>query len=217
MLIRAMLATVAVCAACSAQAAVIDFGANSCADPCVNGAEIRQKFGDTTGLNVVYNDSSSGSMRFWADGYSGLQGVAYGASGLPASIWLKPEDGYKVTLKGFSLGAWNATSRASSYRILDGRGSLLFDSGSITVSGSTPTVVSGSWKGRKGIVIDFGPDAYNVGIDLITYKLKAPDLVPVAQQAATFAGSAVVPLPAGLPLLAGALGLLGFVRRRRCA
>ncbi len=215
------LSAAALLCATAAQSAVIDFGAGACAAPCSNGATIVQGFGDTSRLNATYDDGNLGTLRFWDTGYSAISGVAYGDLGLPGRIELRAVKGVKVTLKGFVLGAWQGVDRQSSYRIYNGRGELLFDSGTVTVSGASGLVVAGKWKGGRGITLEFGPEAYYVGIDKIGYKLT--ETLQSSGPAATLAKSGphtaappmpAVPVPASLPLLAGAIIGLALLRRR---
>lgn len=198
----------------AARAAVIDFGSGSCSPACANGAQVQQTFGDTTGLQVTYNDGLGNSLYYWQDGYSQLSGVAYAANGAMGSITLKADRGYSLKLRGLLLGAWLGVDRNSSVRIVNGVGDVLYESGAFVVPGASGTGIVGKWKAKKGITIEFGPDAYFVAIDQIDYSLKRKD-VPTVPATTPVASISPVPLPAGLPLLAGGLGLLGLVRRRR--
>lgn len=192
-----------------AAAATLTFDGDVCGPvACSNGSPIDQGTGDLTGLDVVYDSDVSTiavtPMSFWLDSYSDLSRVAYGV-GSTAGISFVPTAGGTALVTGFSLGAWPSTDRMSQWSIIDlFDGTILAQSGAITVDGLVSTRVTGSWSSASGIQLQFGPDAFNVGIDNIDYALLADDgQIPV------------IPLPAGLPLLAGGLGALALLRRSR--
>lgn len=193
----------------SAHSTVLTFDGNVCDFPpsnaCANSRSILQTYGDQPGvLDVIYfrNGTLSGvdPLIFWSTGYSTLVNVAFG-TGIgslgTAEIFLSPALGYSVTLNGFSLGAFGI-DRSSQYTILGGDGTPLFASGAITVLDSAPTEASFNLARSDGIRIQWGPDAYNVGIDNIDFAI-----TEVAQ----------IPEPSTVVLLA--LGLAGIAWRAR--
>lgn len=198
-------------AACalSAHCAVLTFDGDICQGPtgaCEDAFGVLQTYGDQPGvLDVVYDRDilvqGLAPLVFWSGRYSGLSNVAFGTGlGLrgTAEIFLRPSTGYAVTLHGFSLGAWPNADRASQYAVLGGDGTPLFQSGPITVLGSTPTQAAFDLTRSDGIRIQWGPDGYNVAIDNIDFSM-----VRVGP----------IPEPSTLALLA--LGLAAVARRAR--
>ena len=208
--LRPMLAALTLAASASAAATTLDFAGNICdlaGGVCGAGSYIKENYGDIAGvLDVQYlnliGEPGITQLRYWPDSYSDLFGVAWTSGGdlnSRAEIFLKPLNGGSVTLNGFDLGSWPTTSHNTQVSVLDGDGNLLFDSGAISINGAVhshfgfTTVASAS-----GIRIQWGPSAYNVGIDNIDFGLS--NLAPV-------------PLPAPAWLLGG--GLLTLAARRR--
>jgi hypothetical protein len=195
----------------SANAVVLTFDGNICngGSSCVNGSPIDQSYGDIAGqLDVIYDREVSdtvpvSSLLFWGPDYSDLTNVAYGTT--TPEIFLSPLTGYEVTLNSFDLGAWPNTDRSSQWTLLDGLGNLLLSSGPITVGGTTATSVAPGLTSANGIRIQFGPDAFNVGIDNIDFTVRETDEEP----------GVAVPEPTSMALLGLGLGLLGFRARRR--
>lgn len=168
---------------------------------------IKQSYGDIAGqVDVQYRNSLSATrgaeganMSWWEDNYSTLTSVAYGTIGNTAEIFLKPAVGYYVTLTGFQLGGYSNADQASQFTIVDGLGNVLASSGLFLISGAVPFTSLGSFTSTNGIGIQFGPEAFNVGIDNIKFSVNA---VP-----GPIAG-------AGLPVLLAA-GAWYVGRRRR--
>lgn len=176
---------------------------------CGDGVGIDADYGDIAGqLDVqytTYNGAAiaSTNLLVWNDLYNELDQVAYASfSGGMAEIFLKPLNGATVTLNGFDLGAWPDTTRNSQVTILDGAFNVLFSSGPTSI-GTLPANLSTHFafdlSSDDGIRIQWGPDAYNVGIDNIDFTLS----------------STPVPLPAAAWLMAPVVAGLGLLRRRR--
>lgn len=189
--------------ATTAPAVVLDFSGDICGGPCAVDTSfvfIDNTYGDIPGqLDVVYAVNIIPNLLYWTNDYSGLRDVAYGDIG-SAEIFLAPAPGFSVTLHSFQLGAF-LENRTSQVTVSDGLGNVLLSTGLITVPGATPLTFADTWTSSAGIEISFGPDAFNVGIDNITF-----DVVPT--------GTVAVPLPGSLILLATALAGLGVLRRR---
>lgn len=194
-------------------AATLDFSGDICGGSCSNNALIDSDYGSVSGqLTVSYdfnvnNPSSPSALRWYGPDYSGLTGVAYGANGGRAEILFTPAAGFEVTITGFQLGAWPNTDRTSQVSVLDLDGTALFASPTLTIAGTTPSTFVGPWTSSSGLRIQWGPDAFNVGIDNITFSV---------QQVGGSGGVGVIPLPASLWLLGGGiLALAGAGRARR--
>lgn len=192
-------------AAGSAGAVTLDFDGDACSGgPCGDGSGIDQSYGDGVGVDVIYDADGDGpetaGFSFWS-AYGALTGVAYAFDGAMAEIFLKPVGGSTITLLGFDLSSWG-DEISTQYKILDGLGNLLAESGDIMVGSASPLNVTGSFASSDGIRLQLGPDIYNVGIDNIVFDVEGGTLMET-------------PLPAagtGLPL---ALGLAAFWAYRR--
>lgn len=110
---------------------------------------------------------------------------------------LTPASGYTITLNSFFLGSYGNAVRGTSY-FVDNQSSAGIDqsSGPITIGApgltATPALTS-----SQGIVIGFGPNAYNVGINHINFSVTA------------------VPEPESYALLLAGLGVIGGWAQRR--
>ncbi|MEP1202082.1 VPLPA-CTERM sorting domain-containing protein [Tateyamaria sp.] len=198
----------------AAHATTLEFDDVTCSGAsCANYGNVDQiagnTYGDETGLDVSWagsNGTSPSPILYWTGNYSGLNDVVWTSSNDATgslTITLAALTGYQVTLDSFQLGSFNNQDRTSSVSITElGTTTSFLDTGAITILGSTPTTISGPYTSNSGIVISFGPSAYNVGLDNLSYTVSEID-------------PNVVPLPAGLPLLLAGLGSLYAVRRKR--
>lgn len=189
---------------CAAHAVTLDFTGDICGGgaACTPSAAIDQSYGDLPGLDVIYDGSDAPGLQpmYWyPDNYSGLTGVAYGHEiSTPSQITLDPSPGYIVTLNSFQLGAWDSRPQTTRVRVYDLGGGADFvpETGNYQIS-TLPDLFRGPFESENGIVIDFGPDAWNVAIDNIDLTL------------------ARTPLPPSLSLLG--LAFLGLGLRRRAS
>jgi hypothetical protein len=85
-----------------------------------------------------------------------------------------------VVLNGFDLGAWPQLDHGSQWTILDGNNVVLMQPGPITILGSQRTTVNVNLVSNSGFKIQFGPDAFNVGIDNISFDSTTVVPLPVA-------------------------------------
>ncbi len=174
---KRLLAAALLVAASASHALVLDFSGDVCASlgsgvgaftSCGNGSYINQAYGDGAGVDFSFQSQagSGTSVSFWADGYSGLERVAYGS--VPV-ITMTAQPGSFVSLESFQLGAWFNTNRSSQATVTEIGGATLLSTGPITILGSAPTTFEINQSSTTGFVITFGPDGFNVGIDNITY------------------------------------------------
>jgi hypothetical protein len=208
-----------------AQATVLTFDGDICdsfGGVCFNGAFIDQSYGDIAGkLDVVYiHREGSGpaipdqsALNWWDTQYSDLTNVAWGGqsdtSGV-AEIRLIPAPGFLVTLNSFDLGAWPNTSRESQTTLYDVSYNTLITFGPFTVDGQGHTSFAFSGAGaHNGLILQWGPSAFNVGIDNIDFTVQAvpTDVTPPTNP---------IPEPSTYLLFAtGLIGLLGYGWRRK--
>lgn len=181
---------------------------------CSNYSDIGQTYGDIAGVLDVSHRSvvaATGAtheafLKYWNTGYSDLTGVAWGGNdqtGYYSEMSFTPGAGQQVTLNGFDFGDYADRNYGSAVSIFDLGGALLWSSGSfnpgVTATHFEPTVSSSS-----GLVLRWGPDGYDVGIDNIQLTVGTAVTAPV-------------PEPETWALMLAGLGVTGLVRRRRRA
>ena len=201
----------------SASTYTLDFTGNICGSgACSNGNLIDQTYGDVSGEVDVTADSNLSTAAteaafYWSGGYETLLDVAYGTlSGGGLGFTFAAAAGKEVTINGFDIAPYLNRVRDSRVRIIDGMtATTLFDSGvfSVSTAGVTSYTNPGDWTSSL-ITIALGPDAWDVGIDNISYTVA---------DATGGGGVNPIPLPAAGWLLLGGLGALGGLARRRTA
>jgi hypothetical protein len=195
---------------------VLDFSGNICGaagnQACTNFAQIGQNYGDTTGLNVSHRSTDLAGatyepfLKYWANNYSGLNDIAWGGAGETgqrSEFTFAALSGYTVTLDTVTFGSYLNAERRSSYTVRDlGTNALLFSSGGTFLVDANPDTFNPGVSSTSGLVLTWGPDGYNVGVDEIRLTV-APTVTTAVPEPETYA-----------MMLAG-LGLLGFAARRR--
>ena len=191
----------------SANAATLTFEGLICDTPgnsCANFDSILQSYGDVAGqLDVQYdsdiNNPGVSPFRYWADNYSGLFDVAFGEVGSTVEIYLQPLSGYQITLLGFDIGSWPNADASSQVTVLGGDGSVI-SSTFAAILGAAPTHFAPGSTRTDGFRIQFGPDAFDIGIDNIKFEITA------------------VPEPSTWAMMILGFGAAGsMIRRRRAA
>ena len=219
---RTALAGLALAAALPAAMAVdttLDFSGAICGatgdQACSNGAQIGQSYGDIAGvldvshrsIVVSSNTTFEPYLKHWDSNYSNLRGVAWGggeSTSFASEMTFLAGAGQQVTLSGLSFGDYQNRNRGSSFTVSDLAGTLLFSSGAfdpgLTASIFAPNVTS------AGLVLRWGPDGYDVGVDDIRLSVTATTVQPPVTP---------IPEPETYALMLAGLGALGAVAKRR--
>ena len=201
------------CASAPAFADTLTFDGNICngGGACSNYGLIDQSYGDTAFVDVQTRYDSSGAasaanaLQFWDNNYNELTNVVFGTAGSNgASVFFAPVAGYEVTLNSFNIGAYpNRDGAPSQYTIFDGLGAILYSSGEIAVgSGNLSNFYNVGLTSANGIGLLWGPEAFNVGIDNVSFTVSA-------------IGGGAVPEPTTWAMLILGLGIVGGTLRRR--
>lgn len=209
-----------IAAAGTASAATLTFDEDyaSLPDAIRLGIAIDPSYGDTSLVNVdsgLYADFTSTQKAdqpvAYYDNYGGM---GYG-EGAPSGVAISSVDkavaefsftarkpGYSITLDSFDVASFpnGTTEIEGGFTIFDGEMNLLW-SQLISVGGPVETIITGITAVDK-LIFRWGT-SFDIGVDNISFSVK--ETGPVS----------AVPLPASLPLLAGALAMVGgFLRRR---
>lgn len=170
---------------------------------CSSNSVISQKYGDVAGkFDVIYDgDQAAGPdlspLLFWTNGYGSLMNVAWTGQKQTAEIFIKPEAGYQVSLLSFQLAPYLSNRPSSRWSILDGSGDLIGASGPFDVTGPSYSPVLPVNSSAEGVRLRWGPDAFNVGMDNVTFSVTP------------------IPEPGTWALMGAGLALLGAAGRRR--
>ena len=175
---------------------------------CSNYSYLHQTYGDIAGtVDVVYSAPRlvSQSLRWWADDYNSLYGVAWAASSdsdSKARIDIVAlQSGSGITLTHFDMGAYPDTTLTTSITIKDLADNTILYSyvGAVGMYGgnNTATPFDFNLSSSSGIRIEWADSAYNVGIDNITYNVTA------------------VPEPETYALMLAGLAIVGAASRRK--
>ncbi len=196
-------ATILAIAASAAPAAVMRFD-----DVTADYAAFDQTLGDIANLDVsnrTRNGFGNASIyenhiEHWTSNFSDLTDVAYpSAPGKVGELAFAPDAGYSVTIESFDVGTWyNGSFAIGSFYIYDASWNVLWSLENTLLFGNSITI---SPNITGAAYFQWGTD-WDIGIDNFTYFVEQDP-------------PAVVPLPAGMPLLGLALGALLLVGRRK--
>jgi hypothetical protein len=170
---------------------------------------------DAAGLDLSFRGVASigngattlPSLTFWRSGVAGysygdLGDVAYvGVGAAAGEIRFDVLGSNRLTLNSIDFGSAQNVARASQVNVFDLSFNLLFSSSFTVPAAGHATIMLGGLSNTAGLILQFGPDGYEVAIDNIGY-----DLGPV---------TAGVPEPASWALLITGFGLVAAAARRR--
>jgi hypothetical protein len=163
-------------------------------------------------VNVSYQrvanpgDSASfGDLLYWGTDYGDLLGVAWGGIDVisgASQIIFTPAAGYTITLIGLDIAGWPDTDRPTISKLYDSSFTEIASTGAFDAPGigHLPLTCFGTFCTRPGLVLEWGPDGYNVGVDNVTFDVTR---------------TGVIPEPASWTLMIGGFGLVGAALRRR--
>jgi len=193
---RLSLGTVAACFGIAPAHAVeiLDFSNTNCTSSGVT-CVIPQSYGDTGWVDVSYRSikKSTGqtgtpSLFAFASGYGDLHDVVYGGTDMAnfiSEITLTAKHGAKISLDGFDLASFHGGTKTVPITILDLEGQVLDDTPLVTDSTHVSWTAGTDY--LDGIVIRWGPDGYNVGLDNLAYSVRpAPESSTWAMMLAGF-------------------------------
>ena len=160
------------------------------------------------GVDSVGNGATAlSSLTFWRSGVAGysygdLGDVVYVGPAAPVGeIRFDVLGSNRLTLNSIDFGSGQNDARASQVNVFDLSFNLLFSSSFTVPAAGHSTVLLGGLSNTQGLILQFGPDGYEVAIDNIAY-----DLSPL---------TAGVPEPASWAMLITGFGLTGAMARRR--
>lgn len=186
---------------------------SACATVCTNYNQLNDHFGSVPGVTISYRSLNghgnspviTNKMYYWDNDYGDLTDVAWAAGGDAYSVaditFKVNRPGATFTLNSFDIASWPHFDRSTSAALYDLDYNLLSGTGTFTAPGTGHlTIPCFGCTTTSGYVLQFGPSAYNVGIDNISF---------------TIDGVAGVPEPAAWSMLIAGFGLVGATMRRR--
>jgi len=196
----------------SAAIRVLDFSGAICETPskaCSNGAAISASYGDAEGVDVSYRaaDPVSGAtdplLRWWGPGFGDVEGVVWGGNSSTFSeITLKAAPGYEIALISFDFATYLGRFASSPVSIASLDGTDILSGPLSTNPGAHNHVEVASAFFEDGIRLRWGPNGYDVGMDNITFEVRALPNAPV-------------PEPTTWAMLIAGFGGIGTMMRRR--
>ena len=202
----------------TAATTVLDFSGNICGVTgnlaCNDGTQIGQNYGDSAALNVAYrsiltstNTTAEAFLKFWGSNYGDLVNVVWGGSdsvNYRSEITFTPAPGFEVALITLDAGCYfnRASCRQLNYDIRVIGGAALAIGSMPTFFPLHGTLAVNSAYYASGIVLSWGPDSYDTGLDNITFDVRA-------------IAAPGIPEPASWALLIGGFTMVGGAMRTR--
>jgi hypothetical protein len=190
-------------------ATVIDFTNTNCKSagvPCV----IPQTYGDTDDVDVSHriiqksngHTVGIGLFEYKTVGYGDLTHVVYGgydAYNYLSEITLTAKPGRLLSLQSFDFATFGNRAAKVPISVFDLAGNVLV-SGNFSTNSPKHATLAANTGYLSGVIIRWGPDSVNVGLDNITYN--AEPALPA-------------PEPATWAMMLMGFGALGTAMRRR--
>ena len=203
----------------NAATTVLDFAGNICGvagnAACGDGSEIGQNYGDSANVNVAYrsiftatNLTAESFLKVWNANYGDLTRVVWGGFDPTTTrneIVLTPLAGFEVSLISLDAGCYlnRPSCQSLNFNIRSGGGTAITAGFTPTLFPSHATLAVNSGYFTDGIVLQWGPDGYDVGLDNITFDVRAIGM------------PGAVPEPASWAMMIVGFGLVGATSRRR--
>lgn len=178
---------------------------------CGDGSAISANYGSVAGLQISYNSYDnlgnhlSSSMYSWDTQYGDLTDIAYAAGGDCCSVgeitFQVTQPGVTFTFIDAMFASWPNVDRTTQISLLRLDRSLFGTTGPITAPGAGHYSVTCSCTTTSGFILQFGPDAFNTGVDNIRFDVSG--------------ATGTVPEPAGWALMLAGFGALGSALRLR--
>lgn len=155
--------------------------------------------GATPNITLDFVPSNGQAFGVYTAGYATLQNaLGHRNFDVPGQVRFTPDPGWDVVLQGFDIAGWTQSSFANSrIRIVDGSGTMRYDSGLFTFGPNTVLHLPSAPIRSSGPLTLFVNDFGDLGIDNVVFSQvsSVPEAPPLA-------------------LLLAGLGVLGMVRAR---
>jgi hypothetical protein len=181
-------------------------------EACSNYSQIGQDYGDSSAMDVRYRSvvTATGAtytpyLQYWTQ-YADLPGIVFGGSdrnNYTSEIAFIPTAGFEVSLVGFDFATYLDRSASVPFSITSVGGADISSGTLPTLSPGHNSLALNSDYYSDGIILRWGPDGYDVGLDNIAFDVRA--IVP---------GGAVPEASTWAMMIAG-FGMVGGALRRR--
>ncbi|MBS0332978.1 MAG: PEP-CTERM sorting domain-containing protein [Proteobacteria bacterium] len=195
----------------AATTVLLDFSDATCASIGLACA-VSQGYGDRAGVDLSYhtlqasNGQPTSALNLWqSSGYGDLADVVYAGSDTThyaGQIVLTALAGFQVSLLGFDYASYHGLRETSPFKVTDLEGhaiSSFSGQGGATHGHATVDSALGD-----GVIITWGPDAYDFGVGNVSFEVER---LPVPG----------VPEPATWALMIAGFGGVGALLRRQRA
>lgn len=195
----------------AATTTVLDFSGDICGGVCSNGRPIDGNYGSGSGVGLFWatvagpGDTAvlANSVSWWGPAYGGLSAVAYSTGGgTVGQVTFSVGDGFELTLDSLDGAGWPNTDRTVGVRVYDLGYNLLLDTTEV-FPGTGFTTVNLGVSSTSALILQWGPDSFNGGIDNLTFTVREN------------VGPPVIPEPGTWVMMMAGFGLVGGAMRRR--